>query len=217
MKSYSTAPRPLVVLLGLTIVVEFVQVLLFAPSQAALLFPALVTVLSLSALNGSRLAILTIKYFFYFLCVGLLLSLGASRAMPALLVSRRVASAVQYFVVARYIGVSLEVSNFYSIKPCGHSLKEVNPIEKFKQQKKNRIVATVMALIFMVSSMLIKYNKAVMMSLPINPQLIALILQAIGLAFLAIAYIYAKCPICSKYAGNGWSITTCKNCGERLS
>jgi hypothetical protein len=219
MNPLTSAPRLMVALFGLIAIVEFMQVFLFGSLPHALLFPVLASSLMLCALYRKRWAAITIKWLFYVLPVLLLLSLGAERSMSVFLVGRRIASAILYFIVARYLGTSTEIATFYGVNKSADNSnpKETSTIEKFKKQSKYRFISSVLAMVFFLPAMAIKYSNGFPNALQTESQVVALILQGISIVFLIFAYKYTKCPVCSKYPGNGWSIKSCRNCGEKLA
>jgi hypothetical protein len=114
MQRFASVPKPFLGLLALTVSVLFVHVLLFSWSLIGLLWPALVTSLSLSALYGSKRAAMALKYVLYFLSVSTVLIVVAGRSSSEWDVVRLLGVGVLLFVTARYIGRSRAVAQFYA-------------------------------------------------------------------------------------------------------
>lgn len=89
------------------------QTIVFGRSIIAFILPAIIAVLTLSAIFGSYRAAIAIKYLYYVIGTTLLLSLFASRAMPGLLVGRRLVTACVLLAVALYISKSTVIETFY--------------------------------------------------------------------------------------------------------
>jgi hypothetical protein len=208
-------------LVATIVIAEVLHILLFTRSNIWSLLPALVIILSLSALYGYRWLIVTTKYLLYFQGVTILISLAAPRPISVLLVSARTAWAVLYLASARYIGLSTDVANFYAASASQSATElpetKTSSIEKYNQKKKYRIIATIMALLFLIPSMVFKYKGEYYSDLPLNPLILSIILQTVTLPFFVMSYHFAKCPACSKFAGGGWTVSKCKKCGEILS
>jgi len=116
MQPFASAPRTLVALLSAAVVLLLLHALLFSPSLLGLLWPALVTALSLSALFGSKRALASLKYLFYFIGIVSLLALlfGPLSILAGL---QAVLVAAMLIATARYIAKSKEVAHFYASQP----------------------------------------------------------------------------------------------------
>jgi len=93
----------------------------------------------------------------------------------------------------------------------------MNIIEKFKVQRKKRIVYSLIAIVFLIPVLLINYYNLVFLFLPIRSDYLALILQSLSLIFVGLAYFQSFCPSCNKLAGSGWTINECKKCDTKLT
>jgi hypothetical protein len=112
MQAFASAPRTMVVLLAIVVVVLTVQVILFSPLLAGLLWPALIAGLSLSALFGSDRAARILKWVLYVLGAGSVLMIVLTR-MSIFDITRTLFVGVLLFAVARYLGKSRAVASFY--------------------------------------------------------------------------------------------------------
>lgn len=107
----------MVVMLGVVVAVLTLQVVLFSPSLAGLVFPALVAAISLSALFGSVRAARGLKWLLYVLSFVPVLMVLAGH-MSAFGIVRGLVVGAFTFTVARYLGTSKAVSAFYAQSPA---------------------------------------------------------------------------------------------------
>lgn len=89
-------------------------------------------------------------------------------------------------------------------------------IEIFAEQKKKRIIYTIIFAVPFLSALLLRYFYSDAYIFSIRADILATTLQVIALPFIFISVKYIKCPSCGESAGGGWNIKKCKNCGEIL-
>ncbi|RYG17137.1 MAG: hypothetical protein EOO07_11740 [Chitinophagaceae bacterium] len=99
---------------------------------------------------------------------------------------------------------------------CLSSRSDMNHIEIFFENKKKRIIFTAILLVFWVPALAIRFFSHDMYILHMRADMVATVLQIVGLPFIFLSMKYLKCPACKENAGSGWDIKKCKNCGELL-
>jgi hypothetical protein len=92
----------------------------------------------------------------------------------------------------------------------------MNNIEIFAEQKKKRIICTLIFAAFFLSALLLRHFYENSYIFYIRADIVAAVLQVIGLPFIFLSIKYIRCPVCKENAGNGWNIKECKSCGEKL-
>jgi hypothetical protein len=95
--------------------------------------------------------------------------------------------------------------------------KQMDIVEKFRVQSKKRIINTVLALMFWIPALAISYYDLTFSFIPMRMDYFDLILKALGLVFIVLAYRNSLCPKCDSIAGNGWAVDECKSCGVKLT
>lgn len=114
MQSFASAPRTLCTLLALLVAAMAFQAIAFSSNPvAALLWPALVAALSLSALLGSRKAATGLKYFTYVTTALLLWNLLRWPGLSPSVISNLVVAALS-LLTGLYLSRSGTVARFYS-------------------------------------------------------------------------------------------------------
>lgn len=89
-------------------------------------------------------------------------------------------------------------------------------IEVFAEQRKKRIIFTAIFAAFFILALLLRHFYEGVYILTIRSDIVASMLQLIGLPFIFLSIKYIKCPSCKESAGSGWNIKECKSCGEKL-
>jgi len=90
-------------------------------------------------------------------------------------------------------------------------------IEKFRIQRKKKIIHTILGLAFWIPALAVSVLDLTFSFIPMRMDYFTLVLQGIGLIFILFAYMYSFCPKCESLAGSGWNISECRKCGERLT